>query len=88
MICTPLPDGRNRIVTGSGSPGGGAASNFKVRSAASIAASRRGEPLDAISSVALTVPLLNDPGARGRLMGQVADSIDDYFAQQTQLAAR
>ena len=32
--------------------------------------------------------LLNDPGARGRLMGQVAQSIDDYFSQQTQLAAR
>ncbi len=32
--------------------------------------------------------LLNDPGSRSRLMGEVAQSIDDYFSQQTQLAAR
>jgi N-acetylmuramoyl-L-alanine amidase len=32
--------------------------------------------------------LLNEPGARSRLMSEVAQSIDDYFSQQTQLAAR
>jgi N-acetylmuramoyl-L-alanine amidase len=32
--------------------------------------------------------LLNDPADRGRMMGQVADAIDDYFSQQTRLAAR
>ena len=31
---------------------------------------------------------LNDPGRRGELMGEVAQSIDDYFNQPTQLAAR
>ncbi|MDR3512877.1 MAG: N-acetylmuramoyl-L-alanine amidase [Caulobacteraceae bacterium] len=32
--------------------------------------------------------LLNDPGQRGRMMSEVADAIDDYFDQQTRLAAR
>ena len=32
--------------------------------------------------------LLNEPGARSHLMSEVAQSIDDYFSQQTQLAAR
>jgi N-acetylmuramoyl-L-alanine amidase len=31
---------------------------------------------------------LNDPAQRSALMGEVADSIDDYFNQQTTLAAR
>lgn len=31
---------------------------------------------------------LNDAGERGRLMGEVADAIDDYFSQQTKLASR
>ena len=31
---------------------------------------------------------LNDGGRRNQLMSQVADSIDDYFSQQTRLAAR
>ena len=31
---------------------------------------------------------LNDGGQRNQLMGEVADSIDDYFNQQTRLAAR
>jgi N-acetylmuramoyl-L-alanine amidase len=31
---------------------------------------------------------LNDPVDRGELMGEVAQSIDDYFNQQTRLAAR
>jgi N-acetylmuramoyl-L-alanine amidase len=31
---------------------------------------------------------LNDGGQRNQLMSQVADSIDDYFTQQTRLAAR
>jgi N-acetylmuramoyl-L-alanine amidase len=31
---------------------------------------------------------LNDPGQRARLMGAVADSIDEYFNQQTRLASR
>jgi N-acetylmuramoyl-L-alanine amidase len=31
---------------------------------------------------------LNDPGRRNQLMSQVADSIDDYFSQQTRLASR
>lgn len=31
---------------------------------------------------------LNDPGRRNQLMTQVADSIDDYFSQQTRLASR
>jgi N-acetylmuramoyl-L-alanine amidase len=32
--------------------------------------------------------LLNDPAKRGRFMSAVAKSIDDYFGQQTRLAAR
>jgi len=32
--------------------------------------------------------LLNDPAKRGRFMGAVAKSIDDYFSQQTRIAAR
>ncbi|HEX4180565.1 MAG TPA: N-acetylmuramoyl-L-alanine amidase [Caulobacteraceae bacterium] len=32
--------------------------------------------------------LLNDPAKRGRFMGAVARSIDDYFGQQTRIAAR
>jgi N-acetylmuramoyl-L-alanine amidase len=32
--------------------------------------------------------LLNDPAQRDRFMGEVADSIDDYFQQDTQIAAR
>jgi N-acetylmuramoyl-L-alanine amidase len=32
--------------------------------------------------------LLNDPAKRGRFMGAVAKSIDDYFGQQTRIAAR
>jgi N-acetylmuramoyl-L-alanine amidase len=32
--------------------------------------------------------LLNDPAKRGRFMGAVAKSIDDYFGQQTRMAAR
>jgi N-acetylmuramoyl-L-alanine amidase len=32
--------------------------------------------------------MLSDPGQRGRLMGAVAESIDDYFAETTRLAAR
>jgi N-acetylmuramoyl-L-alanine amidase len=32
--------------------------------------------------------LLNDPSKRGRFMGAVAKSIDDYFGQQTRMAAR
>ena len=32
--------------------------------------------------------LLDDPAKRGRFMGAVARSIDDYFAQQTRIAAR
>ncbi|MDB5475298.1 MAG: N-acetylmuramoyl-L-alanine amidase [Phenylobacterium sp.] len=32
--------------------------------------------------------MLSDPAQRGRLMGAVADSIDDYFAETTRLAAR
>lgn len=31
---------------------------------------------------------LNDAGERGRLMGEVADAIDDYFNQRTKLASR
>jgi len=31
---------------------------------------------------------LNDPSKRDRLMSGVAESIDDYFGQQTRLAAR
>ncbi len=31
---------------------------------------------------------LRDTGSRGRLMGGVADAIDDYFGQQTRLASR
>jgi N-acetylmuramoyl-L-alanine amidase len=32
--------------------------------------------------------LLNDPAKRGRFMAAVAKSIDDYFGQQTRVAAR
>ena len=32
--------------------------------------------------------LLNDPAKRGRFMGAVAKSIDDYFNEQTRIAAR
>jgi N-acetylmuramoyl-L-alanine amidase len=32
--------------------------------------------------------LLNDPAKRGRFMSAVAKSIDDYFSQQTRIAAR
>jgi len=32
--------------------------------------------------------LLTDPAKRGRFMGAVAKSIDDYFSQQTRIAAR
>jgi N-acetylmuramoyl-L-alanine amidase len=32
--------------------------------------------------------LLNDPGKRNRFMGAVAKSIDDYFTEQTRIAAR
>jgi N-acetylmuramoyl-L-alanine amidase len=32
--------------------------------------------------------LLNDTAERGRMMGEVADAIDDYFSQQTKLASR
>jgi len=32
--------------------------------------------------------LLNDPAKRGRFMGAVAKSIDDYFSEQTRIAAR
>ncbi|MDP3174981.1 MAG: N-acetylmuramoyl-L-alanine amidase [Phenylobacterium sp.] len=32
--------------------------------------------------------ILRDPTKRGRLMGAVSDAIDDYFDQQTRLAAR
>ena len=37
---------------------------------------------------ALDAHLLNDPAQRGRFMGAVARSIDDYFNQQTRLASR
>ena len=32
--------------------------------------------------------MLRDPAQRARLMTAVADSIDDYFAETTRLAAR